>query len=202
MADAQTTGHIGGMPRRSMRTEIATAALDRFHAHGYAVGVKDITDAAGVPKGSFYNHFPSKEAMAVEALTAYGATLGLDELADETTPPLTRLRAHFDLLADQARDREFARGCLFGNLTADVADHSEPIRGHVAEGFDAWAALITAAITQAQRDGTVRDGLDPATTARFVLNAWEGALLGARAARSEESFTAFFTTVFDVLLHP
>ncbi|WP_436532900.1 TetR family transcriptional regulator C-terminal domain-containing protein [Actinoplanes sp. HUAS TT8] len=188
------------MPRRSMRAEIATAALDRFHAHGYAVGVKDITDAAGVPKGSFYNHFPSKEAMAVEALAAYGATLGLEELADESVAPLDRLRAHFELLAGQAREREFARGCLFGNLTADVADHSPLIRGHLEQGFDDWAALITGAIAQAQRDGVVAAGLDAATTARFVLNAWEGALLGARAARSEESFAAFFTTVFDVLL--
>lgn len=185
-----------------MRTEIAAAALDRFHAQGYAVGVKEITDAAGVPKGSFYNHFPSKEAMAVEALTAYGATLGLDELADETVAPLDRLRAHFELLASQNRKRNFARGCLFGNLTADVADHSEPIREHLAAGFDSWAGLITAAIAQAQQDGSIAPGLDPAVTARFVLNAWEGALLGARAAQTEDSFAAFFTTVFNALLRP
>jgi TetR/AcrR family transcriptional regulator, transcriptional repressor for nem operon len=202
VADAEATGHIGEMPRHSSRTEIADAALDRFHAQGYAVGVKEITDAAGVPKGSFYNHFTSKEAMGVEALDRYGTTLGLAELADRDVAPLTRLRAHFDLLADQARRRGFTRGCLFGNFAAEIADHSELIREHVADGFDGWARLIAEAIADGQADGKIAAGLDPAITARFILNAWEGALLGARAARSEESFAAFFTTVFAVLLPP
>nr|WP_221381876.1 TetR family transcriptional regulator C-terminal domain-containing protein [Actinoplanes polyasparticus] len=114
--------------------------------------------------------------------------------------PLTRLRAHFELLADAVREPGYRRGCLFGNFAAEAADHSELIRGYVADGFDQWAALITSAIAQAQREGAAAPGLDPAVTARFVLNAWEGALLGARAAHSEDSFAAFFTTVFDVLL--
>ena len=59
------------MARQSMREEIVEAGLEQFHTHGYsAAGVKDITDAAGVPKGSFYNHFDSKEALAVVAISA------------------------------------------------------------------------------------------------------------------------------------
>jgi TetR/AcrR family transcriptional repressor of nem operon len=185
-----------------MREEIATAALDRFHTQGYSVGIKDITDAAGVPKGSFYNHFDSKESMGVEALDRYATTLGMAELADPNRPPLARLRSHFDMLAEQVLDRDYTSGCMLGNFAAEVADHSDVIRAHVAQGYDGWAQLITTAITQAQRDGTVAAGPDPATTARFVLNAWEGALLGARAARSEQSFAAFFSTVFGVLLKP
>jgi TetR/AcrR family transcriptional regulator, transcriptional repressor for nem operon len=185
-----------------MREEIGDAALDRFMARGYSVGVKDITDAAGVPKGSFYNHFDSKESMGVEALRRYSARLRMDELADESVQPLVRLRRHFEYLGATTAGRDYARGCLFGNFAAEVVDHSDTIRGRVAGAFDEWAGLIAAAIAQAQRDGSVRAGLDPAVTARFVLNAWEGALLGARAARTGESFDAFFATVFGVLLIP
>jgi len=185
-----------------MRSEIVAAALESFHAQGYSASVKDITDAAGVPKGSFYNHFGSKEEMAVEALAQYSATLGLAELADQSVPPLSRLRAHFDQLADQARARGFARGCMLGNFTAEAADHSELIREAVATGYNHWAELIAAAISQAQREGAVASELDPVVAARFLMNAWEGALLGARAARTEDSLAAFFTTVFDVLLRP
>lgn len=61
------------MSRRSVREEIVNAAVEQFHARGFnAAGVKDITDSAGVPKGSFYNHFVSKEALAVVALERYG----------------------------------------------------------------------------------------------------------------------------------
>jgi len=185
-----------------MRSEIVAAALESFHTQGYSAGVKEITDAAGVPKGSFYNHFGSKEQMAVEALAQYAATLGLAELADESVPPLSRLRAHFDLLAEQVSERGYTGGCMLGNFAAEAADHSTLIRGAVGAGYDRWAELITAAISRAQRDGTVASELDPVATGRFLMNAWEGALLGARAARTEDSLTAFFATVFDVLLRP
>jgi TetR/AcrR family transcriptional repressor of nem operon len=185
-----------------MREEIGAAALDRFMARGYSVGVKDITDAAGVPKGSFYNHFDSKESMGIEALRRYAARLKMDELANESVAPLVRLRRHFEFMATSTAARDYARGCLFGNFAAEIVDHSDTIRAEVASAFDDWAGRITAAITQAQGDGSVRAGLDPAVTARFLLNAWEGAMLGARTARSGESFDAFFTTVFEALLIP
>ena len=61
------------MARRSMREEIVDAAVAQFHEKGFnAAAVKDITDRAGVPKGSFYNHFESKEALAIVALERYG----------------------------------------------------------------------------------------------------------------------------------
>jgi TetR/AcrR family transcriptional repressor of nem operon len=184
-----------------MRAEISDAALERFHSRGYsAAGVKDITDAAGVPKGSFYNHFASKEAMGVEALHRYAATQGFAVLADDSLPPVERIRRHFTFLRAQQEEHGYTRGCLYGNFAAEVADHSDVLRAAVAAGLDGWARLVATAIEQAQRDGSVRAGLDPAVTARFVLNAFEGALLGARAARSPESFDAFFTTVFGVLL--
>jgi TetR/AcrR family transcriptional repressor of nem operon len=183
-----------------MREEIGAAALDRFLARGYSVGVKDITDAAGVPKGSFYNHFDSKESMGVEVLDRYTRSLPMEVLADESVPPLDRLRQHFEAMSGATAARGYMRGCLYGNFAAEVADHSDVLRAAVATGLDDWAGLVATAIEQAQRDGSVRAGLDPAVTARFVLNAFEGALLGARAARSRESFDAFFTTVFGVLL--
>ncbi|MGI8333204.1 TetR family transcriptional regulator C-terminal domain-containing protein [Actinomadura scrupuli] len=189
------------MARRSMREEIVEAALEQFHAHGFnAAGVKDITDTAGVPKGSFYNHFDSKEALAVVALERYGAGSRMQDLADHAVEPLTRLRAHFEFLRDQSLRRDFTGGCLIGNFGTEIVDHSDVIRAAVRQGLGEWTALIAEALGQAQRAGTLRADLDPETTARFVLNAWEGALIGARADRSAEAFDAFFDVVFGVLL--
>ncbi|MFI7448846.1 TetR family transcriptional regulator C-terminal domain-containing protein [Nonomuraea sp. NPDC049714] len=188
------------MARRSMRNEIVTAALEQFHAHGYnAAGVKTITDAAGVPKGSFYNHFDSKETLAVEVLRVYGEGR-LDELLNGAGEPLDRLRAHFGALRDEVVRREFTRGCLLGNFGAEIADHSEVIRETVAEGFRQWVEAISTVLAQAQRGGAVRAGLDPELTARFLLNAWEGTLLRARADHSAEALDAFFAIAFGPLL--
>jgi TetR/AcrR family transcriptional repressor of nem operon len=189
------------MARRSMREEISAAALETFHARGYnAAGIKDITDAAGVPKGSFYNHFDSKEAMAIEALRRYSAAGRLSGLADESVPPLTRLRAHFERQRDEVVGNGYTRGCMLGNFGGEITDHSEPIRTAVGRSFGRWTGLISAAIAQAQRDGAIKDAIDPDTTARFILSAWEGALIYARVERSPEPFDAFFASVFDVLL--
>lgn len=189
------------MGRASKREEIAQAAFEQFHAQGFnATGINDITKAAGVPKGSFYNHFSSKEESALEALTRYAATLRFDMLTTPGRPPLERLRAHFEFLSRDTVDNGFVRGCLVGNFAAEVADHHEDIRSAVKSGFDQWAAQIRQVLTEAQAAGEVSGSLDVGATALFVLSAWEGALIAARADKSAAPVDAFFRTVFDVVL--
>jgi TetR/AcrR family transcriptional repressor of nem operon len=189
------------MARPSMRKEIVEAALEQFHTRGFnAAGVKDITDRAGVPKGSFYNHFDSKEALAIVALEEYGATGRLQDLADSGVDPLTRLRRHFEAFRDEIVHHGFTRGCLIGNFGAEIADHSDTIRAAVRQGFEKWVAALAATISEAQQAGAVRSDLDPETTARFILGAWEGALLLARADRSAAAFDSFFAVTFGTLL--
>jgi TetR/AcrR family transcriptional regulator, transcriptional repressor for nem operon len=192
---------VAFVARQSKREQIVEAALDRFHAHGFnGTGVKDITDTAGVPKGSFYNHFDSKEALAVVALERYAEAKRMSMLTDTTVEPLARLRAHFAFLRDEVIRDGLRRGCMLGNFGTEIVDHSDPIRASVRAGLDAWAGLIAAALAEAQRGGAVRADLDPGRTARFVLNAWEGTLIDARTGRSTDAFDSFFTLVFDTLL--
>jgi TetR/AcrR family transcriptional repressor of nem operon len=189
------------MGRASKREEIAQAALQQFHARGFnATGINDITKAAGVPKGSFYNHFSSKDESALEALSRYAATLRFDMLTTPGLPPLERLRAHFEYLGSDTLDNGFVRGCLAGNFGAEVADHNEEIRSAVQRGFDGWAAHIQQVLTEAQEVGDLDAALDTADTALFLLSAWEGALITARADKSAAPIEAFFRIVFDVVL--
>ncbi|WP_037571459.1 TetR/AcrR family transcriptional regulator [Phaeacidiphilus oryzae] len=189
------------MGRPSKREEIAQAALREFHARGYnATGIQDIAQAANVPKGSFYNHFSSKDEGALEALSRYAATLRFDILTATERPPLERLRAHFDHLGRDTVDNGFVRGCLAGNLGAEVADHNESIRAAVQRGFDRWASLIEQVLVEAQEAGHLDPALDVADAARFILSAWEGTLITARTGKSAAPVDAFFRMVFEVLL--
>jgi TetR/AcrR family transcriptional repressor of nem operon len=189
------------MPRPSTREQIIEAGLRRFHSRGYnAAGVKDITDDAGVPKGSFYNHFDSKEALAIVALERYGNGLRIGDLTEPGSDPLARLRAHFEFLRDLVVKAGLARGCLFGNFGIEVADHSDTIRKAVNDGLHEWARHLAAAIAEAQAAGSVNAGADPAALARFLLNAWEGTLIDVRASQSAKPFDIFFTVAFGQLL--
>jgi TetR/AcrR family transcriptional regulator, transcriptional repressor for nem operon len=189
------------MARPSKREDIVEAALDQFHAHGFnATGVKDITDAAGVPKGSFYNHFDSKEALATIVLERYGEGRRIEALADATVEPLARLRAHFEFLKSEFEQYELRRGCMFGNFAAEIADHSETICHGVHTAFDDWAGAIAGALGEARVAGSVRADLDPEKTAVFLLSAWEGTLITARVHRTTGAFDAFFDAIFGTVL--
>lgn len=189
------------MARASKREEIAQAALEQFRTRGFnATGISDITSAAGAPKGSFYNHFASKEESALEALSRYAAGLRFDMLDTPGRPALERLRAHFEFLGADTVDSGFARGCLVGNLGAEVGDHSEEIRSAVQGGFQRWATRIRQVLTEAKEAGELNAALDVEEAALFILSAWEGTLIAARADKSSAPFDAFFRMVFDVLL--
>src|SRR5260370_8685394 len=60
----------------------AGAEFDQIQLTG-----QDITDSAGVPRGSFYNHIGSKEALAVVALQRYAERRRLEDLADPSAAP-------------------------------------------------------------------------------------------------------------------
>jgi TetR/AcrR family transcriptional repressor of nem operon len=191
------------MARPSKREEIVEAALDQFHAHGFnATGVKDITNAAGVPKGSFYNHFESKEALATTVLERYGESRRIPDLTDTSVEPVARLRAHFEFLRGEFEGHDLTRGCMFGNFGAEVADYSEPLRACIRNSFQTWGGAIAAALAEARDAGTIPGDIDPGQTARFLLSAWEGALVAARVERDVAALDAVFAISFRALLVP
>jgi TetR/AcrR family transcriptional repressor of nem operon len=87
-------------------------------------------------------------------------------------------------------------------LGAEIADRSDAIRATVRQSFQHWVEMIAATIGEAQRAGTVSAEIDAETTARFLLNAWEGSLIMARADRSPAAFDSFFAIAFGTLLVP
>src|ERR1700744_6771991 len=117
-------------PNPEVRKRLLAAGLDLIHARGFAAsGVKDITDAAGVPKGSFYAYFPSKEAFAAAILEHYWADIAerlLPILDVEGTAP-QRITRFFHALSDEHQAGDFLFGCLFGHLSLALPRGSEPV---------------------------------------------------------------------------
>ena len=190
------------MPRPSAREEIVQAGLKCLIEKGFnAVGVQDITDAAGVPKGSFYNHFESKEALGVEVVERYGANQTRREiLTDPAVPPLQRLRRHFDRINALFVDSHFARNCILGGFSAELANQSEAIRESLRKLYGRWTKDIEATIAEAQAKGEIATKTKASDLAAFLLNSYEGALLRARVERSRKPFDRFMKFAFGQLL--
>jgi TetR/AcrR family transcriptional repressor of nem operon len=194
--------------RRSAKDEVRgrllEAGVETFRRMGFnGCGVQDITDSAGVPKGSFYNHFESKEALGAEALEHYwkeGACSTLRILSDETIPPVERLRQYFQTMADRLAENEFTCGCLVGNLAAEMADHSKLISDRLSSIFAGWTQAVANCIRDGQRLGQIRADARADSLAAFLLNAWEGATLRARMDKDGAALSQFINTAFTTLL--
>jgi TetR/AcrR family transcriptional repressor of nem operon len=194
----------GPKPKPDTRSNILEAGLQMIHAEGYAAtGIQSIVKGADVPKGSFYNHFTSKEAFGTEVIAAFsdrGLRKLRDFLCNPELAPLARLEAYYDDRIDALRASNYARGCLLGNFSAEAADHSVSIRKSLAKHFRAWSSSIEKCIGEAQELGTLDNQFSAATLASFVLNSWEGALLRMRVEKSDAPLVEFKDVIFEKLL--
>lgn len=190
------------MTKLHIRDAILDAALTAFHEQGYnATGVQDITRAAGVPKGSFYHYFDSKEALGAEVVERYGASDAHRRvLADQSIAPKERLRRYFGDLNDMFRGKDFIHGCLLGNLSAELGDSSPLIRDGLASVYQIWTGAVAAAIRDGQHDGSIRSAFSADDLAIFLLDSWEGAVLRARVAKHCRALDVFLAVGLETAL--
>ncbi|MFZ6647432.1 TetR family transcriptional regulator C-terminal domain-containing protein [Undibacterium sp. TJN25] len=196
----------GPKPNLNTRDNLIRAGLKTFHAQGFAAtGLQTIVAEASVPKGSFYNHFESKEAFGVEVIDAYS------RLAEENLrafllnpelPTLERLEAFFDDRIASLTAGGYGRGCLMGNFSAEAADHSALIREHLEKNWNTWSQIFESCIAEGQLEGTITNRLPAVLLARFMFNSWEGALLRMRVEKSGAALAEFKTVVLGALLCP
>jgi TetR/AcrR family transcriptional regulator, transcriptional repressor for nem operon len=171
---------------------------------GYAgTGLAELLEVAEVPKGSFYNHFESKEAFCVELVRRYYATqdrLLASLLADTDRSPLERLRSYLDVLFQRAVDAAPpVRGCLLGMLALEMAGSSEPLRVSISEAFRHWQDRLAELLRQAQVAGELAPEQDPQPLAAMLVEGWEGALMRARASGDLDSLRTSLDLAFSRL---
>src|ERR1700677_928317 len=120
------------MPKPSHRETLLNEGLKVVLSQGYSgASVRDIVRAAGVPQGSFTNHFASKEVFAREVLDLYFSVVrsNIDKtLRNDSLPPLRRLRGWIDLQIAFLKNGDCRTGCLIGNFSIEASDQSELIR--------------------------------------------------------------------------
>ena len=173
------------MPKPNHKEGLLDAGLAAFHRRGYhATGVQEIVSSAGVPKGSFYSHFESKDALGLAALARYweDRAKARAELRDASLPGLERLDRFFASLG-YCED-----GCLVGNFTAELAQ-LDAFREDLSRLWREWTEALSQCLGDGQRDGSVRTDVPAAELARTVLALWEGAVLSAKVERSPKALT-------------
>ncbi|WP_295996540.1 TetR/AcrR family transcriptional regulator [Rugamonas sp.] len=192
------------MPKPSNRDKILTEGLKVVHQRGFGgASVRDIIQAAGVPQGSFTNHFQSKEAFGLEIIDLYfdHARQTLDAtLRNDGYSPLRRLRDYIDANQTRLHDDGMENGCLFGNFLGEAVDHSEAIRLRLLEIFAEVTASLEYCLNAAIAAGELPAHIDSAGVAGYIVGGLHGAMLMAKVERSGVPVERFEQILFGMIL--
>ena len=179
------------------REALIRAGVALLSEKGYsATGLEEVLRSAGVPKGSFYHYFSSKDVFGAALIEAYATYFvrKLDRwLLDERTAPLQRIR-NFGADARNGMARyEFRRGCVVGNLGQEMSALPELFRDRLHGVLLDWQARTERCLREAQAVGELAADADCAALAAFFWIGWEGAVLRAKLERSPEPLDLFAT---------
>ncbi len=190
--------------KRDVRNAILEAGADLIHRQGFHhTGLKDILEAAKVPKGSFYFYFKSKEDFGLALVEHFRITMGQRAertLLDPERPPLERLAAFFTGAKEKFAALDCTAGCPIGNLAQEMSDLSPDMRQAVDASLRRMTQRLALVIAEARGLGQIAPDSDPESLAAFILDAWEGAMIRMKAEKSVEPLVRFEHYVFNCLL--
>jgi TetR/AcrR family transcriptional repressor of nem operon len=176
---------------QDMRQHIIDVARSLMTNKGYtAVGLAEVLSTAGVPKGSFYYYFKSKEEFGQALLEEYFSEyLGrVDTLMARPGTGAERLLAYFNYWTEtQGNDLPEGK-CLVVKLGAEVCDLSEDMRGVLEIGTAKIIERITACVEIGVADGSIHPEGDHQGFAESLYQLWLGASLLVKVNKSTESF--------------
>jgi TetR/AcrR family transcriptional regulator, transcriptional repressor for nem operon len=168
-----------------------------------AVGINEVLSEAGVPKGSFYHYFTSKDAFGEAMMRSYfaGYLADMDRiLAEPGRTSAQRLMDYWDGWRETQSVDECQGKCLAVKLGAEVSDLSESMRLALKEGTTAIVDRLERAISAGLEDGSLAVDDDARTTAQVLYDLWLGASVMAKIHRDIGPL-ATTTTVTRRLLH-
>lgn len=159
---------------------------------GYnGTSVNDIVKAAGVPKGSFYFYFESKEDFAVKAIDRYFVimTAPVSDILDNKDEP-SALKRLFNLLEyknQTVKDEFDCVGCMACNVTAEMANHSEKIRNVLSKNENEFRGNLIAILKEAQEMGEVSTTIIAENIIPFIEDAWKGAMITVKMSQDHKA---------------
>lgn len=194
------------MKKQDKRTDILDIGTELISTNGFnTTGIDSVLKKAGVPKGSFYYYFNSKEDFGLAIIEKFAEEydLKLASYFDDTSvSPLQRMRNYMEHSLEHLAEKNCTRGCLIGNLGQELADQNERFRARLESVFRSWQNTFSQCLQDAQSQDEIAKGINCDVMAEFILSGWEGAILRAKVMQSPHSLRIFIDTLFSSILVP
>lgn len=170
----------------STKERMLRAGLSMLLRHGYNdLGIQAVLKGTGIPKGSFYHHFASKEDFALQVVDRYMEEVhqGLDaSLGDLSLPPLGRVRKFFESTREKYRGDGYL-GCMLGGLGQELSGVSPVFQEKIEACLGIIVDRIAACMEEARASGDLPADAEPRHLANLIVDCWEGAALRSRLRR-------------------
>jgi len=164
----------------STKQAIVAQAAKVFNVYGYVGTSMDaLTAATHLTKGGIYNHFGSKETLALAALD-YSVNLARErfkEIAAGKRDTRERLLAVVTLFRSIIDEPMFEGGCPILNTAVEADDTNPALRARAQKALDDWRDYIMQTLVRGAELGTVRPGVDPDAVATIILATLEGGVM-------------------------
>ena len=189
-----------GRAKQEVRDRLIRRGIEILTEKGYAsTGLDEILKSEGVPKGSFYYYFSSKDEYGEAVIDGYASYFAhrLDQvLLPADVPPLERIGNFVNRAIEWMEKHDFRRGCLIGNMGQELSSTHDQFRDRLEAVFQDWQGRIAQCLELAKDAGDLAPDADSANLAAFFWIGWEGAVLRAKLVRSPDPMRLFADTFF------
>ncbi len=162
------------------REKILQQAAELFNQQGYAgASLSDLMKATGLQKGGIYNHFASKEVLAIQAFDFAFQQVSrpiLRSLKGNHTAP-ARLFAFLDVFRSFVNCPPVAGGCPLLNTAIESDDGNPVLRDRVRQAMDSWQSLIHQIVSKGIQRGEIQASVDADAVASVLIATLEGAIM-------------------------
>ncbi|MBT3256812.1 MAG: TetR family transcriptional regulator [Deltaproteobacteria bacterium] len=186
------------------KQKILETGAELIHLKGFNhTGLQEILNVAGVPKGSFYNYFKSKEDFGLQVIdhfAGYYSFMSRPILEDPALSPLQKIERLLEWFMDFFKSKDYAYGCPIGNLAQEMGDLSPVFRDRLMLAVNIMVDGYSELLAEAQKKGEIPQQLDAKETAYFLVSSWHGALLHMKAIKGPEPLENHKRFIFDHVL--
>lgn len=186
------------------RDRIIETGAEIIHRKGFNhTGIQEILTAAGVPKGSFYNYFKSKDQFGLQVIDYFSAhfkRIARETLEDTRISPLSRIYAFLTAFMEYFESQSYAGGCPIGNLAQEMGDLSPAFRKRLSEAVDMMVDAYAQVLAAAQKDRKIPKNLDIKDAAGFIIASWHGAIIQMKLTQNLIPLKIHRKFIFDHIL--
>ncbi|WP_346351252.1 TetR/AcrR family transcriptional regulator [Oceanimonas sp. AH20CE76] len=187
------------------RQHLLNTGREILAARGFSsVGLSTLLQQAGVPKGSFYHYFKSKEQFGQALLEDYFSQYLIELNALFGQPQLNgreRLMSYWNEWQHRYCSPQGRSDCLVVKLSAEVADLSEAMRLTLKAGTGKIIGRIQDCIAAGVTDGSLPAESKPALLATSLYQLWLGASLLTKLHRDEQHMNQAMAMTRQLLMH-